>query len=76
MYLRVTFDRRMTWRRHIERTVVKALRTYIRIYYLHKSGRLRTNTKFTSYKALITSVVTYTAPPGSKYMADAHLLKL
>jgi hypothetical protein len=28
--LGVTFDRKMTWRLHIERTVAKAMRTYLR----------------------------------------------
>jgi hypothetical protein len=31
-YLGITFDRRMTWRLHIERTVAKAFRTYLRTY--------------------------------------------
>jgi hypothetical protein len=35
----VTFDRRMTWRHHIERTVAKALGTYLRTYILFKSER-------------------------------------
>jgi hypothetical protein len=35
-YLGVTFDRRMTWRHHIERAVAKALRTYISIHFLLK----------------------------------------
>jgi hypothetical protein len=31
-YLGVIFDRRMTWRPHIEQTAAKALGTYIRTY--------------------------------------------
>jgi hypothetical protein len=41
-YLGVIFDRRITWRLHIERTVAKAFRTYIRTYSLFKSERLCT----------------------------------
>jgi hypothetical protein len=47
MYLDVTFDRRMTWRHHIKRTVAKALCTYIRTYSLFRSARLSTYIKFT-----------------------------
>jgi hypothetical protein len=42
-YLGVTFDRRMTWRLHVERTAAKALPTYLRTYSLFKSERLSTN---------------------------------
>jgi hypothetical protein len=49
----------MTWRLQIERTVAKALRTYIRTYSLFKSDRLSTNIKLTLYKALIRSIMTY-----------------
>jgi hypothetical protein len=45
--LGVTFDRRMTWRLNIERTVAKALYTYIRTYSLFKNERLITNIKLT-----------------------------
>jgi hypothetical protein len=38
-YLGVIFDRRMTWRLHIEMIEAKGLRTFIRIYYLFKSER-------------------------------------
>jgi hypothetical protein len=31
-YIGMTFDRRMTWRHHIERTVAKALCTYVRTF--------------------------------------------
>jgi hypothetical protein len=66
---------RMTWRHHVERTVAKLLRTYIWTYSLFKSGNLNTNIKFTLYKALIMSVVTY-ACPSWDYAVDAHLFKL
>jgi hypothetical protein len=75
MYLGVTFDRRMTWRLHTERTVANALRTYLRTYSLFKSERLSTNIKLKLYKVLIRSVITY-ASPTWEYAADAHLLKL
>jgi hypothetical protein len=74
-YLGVTFKKRMTWRLHIERTVAKVLRTYLRTYSLFKSERLNTNIKLTFYKDLIRSITTY-ACPSWEYAADAHLLKL
>jgi hypothetical protein len=73
--LSVTFDRRMAWRHHSERTVAKALRTYVRTYSLFKSGRLSTGIKLTLYKVLIKSVKT-SACPTWEYVADVHLLKL
>jgi hypothetical protein len=74
-YLGITFDRRMTWRLHIERTLTKALRTYLRTYSLFKSERLSTNIKLKLYKAPIRSVMTYACSTW-KYAATAHLLKL
>jgi hypothetical protein len=38
-YLGVIFDKRMTWRLHIEMTEAKAFRTFIRMYSLFKSER-------------------------------------
>jgi hypothetical protein len=74
-YLGVTFDRRMTRRHHIKRTVAKALHTYVRTYSLFKSRSLSTNIKLALYKAVISSVMT-SACPTWEYAADAHLLKL
>jgi hypothetical protein len=74
-YLGVTFDRRMTWRHHIERTVAQALCAYIRTYSLIKSGLLSKNIKSTLYEALIMSVMTYVCPT-CEYAADAHFLNL
>jgi hypothetical protein len=74
-YLGVTFDRRMTWRHDIERTVAKVLRTYLRTYCLLKSERVSPNIKLTLYKALIRSVMIYVCPTR-EYAADSHLLKL
>jgi hypothetical protein len=62
MYLGVTFDRRMIWRFHIERTVAMALHTYLTTYSLFKSEHLSTNIKLTLYKTLIRSVMTYACP--------------
>jgi hypothetical protein len=71
-YLGPAFDRRMVWRFHIERTVTKALPTYIRTYSLFKYERLSTNIKFTLYKALIRMVTTYACPTW-EYVSDASL---
>jgi hypothetical protein len=57
-YLGATFDRRMTGRHHVEKTVSKALSTNLRIYSVFKSGRISTNIKLTFYKALIRSFMT------------------
>jgi hypothetical protein len=74
-YLGFAFDRRMTWRHHIEKTVAKALSTYIRTYSVFRYGCLSANSKLTLYKAQVRSVMTY-AYPAWKYVADAHLFKL
>jgi hypothetical protein len=57
-YLGVTFDWRLTWRLHIERTVDKALRTYLRTDSLFRNELLSTNIKLMLYNALIRSVMT------------------
>jgi hypothetical protein len=46
-YLGVTFNKRITWRQHIEMTKAKAF------YSLFKSWRLSANIKLTLHKALI-----------------------
>jgi hypothetical protein len=74
-YLSVIFDKRMTWRLHIERIEAKAFRTFIRLYSLFKSERLSVNIKFTLHKALIRSVMTY-ACPAWEFVAETYLLKL
>jgi hypothetical protein len=74
-YLGVTFDRRMTWRHHIERTVAKVLGTYKRTYSLLKIEHVSTNIKLTLYKALSRLVMTYACPTW-EHVANAHLLKL
>jgi hypothetical protein len=71
-YLRVIFDKRMTWRLHIEMIKVKAFRTFIKIYSLLKSERLSANIKLTLHKALIRSVMTY-ACPAWEFPPEYHL---
>jgi hypothetical protein len=58
-YLGLIFDRRITWRLHIEMIEAKAYTTFIRIYSLLKSEHLNANIKLNPYKALIASVMTY-----------------
>jgi hypothetical protein len=74
-YLGVIFDRRVTWKLHIEMTEAKIFRTFIRVYLLFKSERLSANIKLTLHKALIRSIMTY-ACPAWEFAADNHLLQL
>jgi hypothetical protein len=74
-YLGVIFDKRITWRLHIEVIEAKDFRTFIRIYSLFKNERLSANIKLTLHKALIRSVLTY-ACPAWDFAADTPLLKL
>jgi hypothetical protein len=53
----------------------KALRTFIRIYFLFRSGCLRANIKLTLHMALIRRVMTY-ACPACEFAGDIYLLKL
>jgi hypothetical protein len=68
-YLGVIFDKKITWRLHIEITEVKAFR----IYALLKSECLSANIKLTLYKALIRSLMT--CCPAWELAADTYLLK-
>jgi len=52
-YLCVISDSRVTWRQHIDSIDTKDLRTFIRIYSLLKSERLRAKSKLTLHKALM-----------------------
>jgi hypothetical protein len=61
-YLGVIFDKRMTWRLHIETIETKVFRKFIKIYSLFKSERLSANIKLTHHKALIRSVINYDFP--------------
>jgi hypothetical protein len=74
-YLCVIFDKRMTWRLHIEMTVAKAFMTFIRIYPLFKSEQLSANIKLALHKVLIRSVMTY-ACPAWEFVPESRLLKL
>jgi hypothetical protein len=74
-YLSVIFDKRITWRLHIEMTEAKAFRTFVRICSLFRSERLSINIKPTFHKALFRSVRTY-ACPAWELTADTCLLKL
>jgi hypothetical protein len=58
----------------IERTIAKALRTYIRTYFLFKSDHVSAYIKITLCNALISSVMIY-ASPTWECAADALLLK-
>jgi hypothetical protein len=74
-YFGVIFDKRTTWRLHIDKSESKALRTFIRIYSLFKSERLKAYIKVIHHKALIRSVMIY-ACPAWEFAADTYLLKL
>jgi hypothetical protein len=74
-YLGVIFDKKITWRLHIEMIEAKAFRTFIRVYSIFKSERLSANIKLTLHKALIRSVMTY-ASPAWEFATDSHLVKL
>jgi hypothetical protein len=72
---RVIFDKRITWRLHIQTVEAKAFRTFIRLYSLFKSERLSASIKFTLHKTLITSVMSYACPVW-EFAADTKLMKL
>jgi hypothetical protein len=61
-YFGVIFDKKVTWRLHIEMIEAKTFRTFIRIYSLFKSERLSTNIKLTLHKALMSNIMTYACP--------------
>jgi hypothetical protein len=75
-YLSVIFDKRITWRLHLEMIEAKALRTFVRIYSLWKSEPLSTNIKQTLHKSLIRSVITYACRPAWELAVDTYLVKL
>jgi hypothetical protein len=74
-YLGVTFNRKITWKTHIDWIVTKGLRAFIQIDSLLKSDKLSIKTKMTLYRARIRSKMTY-ACPAWESAADTHLLKL
>jgi hypothetical protein len=55
----MNFDKRITWRLHIEMIEAKAVRTFIRIYSFFRSERLSSIIKLALHKALIISVMAY-----------------
>jgi hypothetical protein len=61
-YLGVIFDKKVTWRLHIEMNKAKAFRTFISTYSIFKSKQLSSNIKLTLHKTLITSKMTYACP--------------
>jgi hypothetical protein len=65
-YLGVIFDKRTTWRLHIEITEAKAFRRFIRIYSLLKRERLIANVKLTLHKVLTL------VPPGNSDLTFHH----
>jgi hypothetical protein len=73
--LSVTFNRRVTWRLHIEKPAAKALGTYIRTYYIFKSEHLSAHIKLIVFRALIRLIMTYACPTW-EFAADTHLMKL
>jgi hypothetical protein len=74
-YLGVIFDKRITWRLHIEIIEANAFRTFIRNYSLFRSERSSVRIKVTLQKALSRSLMTY-ACYACELTTDAHLLKL
>jgi hypothetical protein len=70
-YLDVIFDRKVTWKLHIEMIEAKAFRAYS----LFKSERLSANIKLTLHEALIRPVMTY-ASSAWEFAADIYLMKL
>jgi hypothetical protein len=65
----------MTWRLRIETIEAKAFRIFIKIYSLLRNARLSAHIKFTLYKVLIRSVMTY-AYPARDFAAETRLLKM
>jgi hypothetical protein len=74
-YVGLIFDKRITWRLHVEMIETKTFRTFIRIFFVYRHERLIANIKVTLHKALIRSVMTY-ACPAWELAADTYLLKL
>jgi hypothetical protein len=73
-YLGLIFDKKVSWRLHIEMIEINAIRTLIRIYSIFKSERLSADINLTLHKALIRSI-TYACPTW-EFATDNGLLKL
>jgi hypothetical protein len=67
----VIFDKKITWRLHIETVAAKAYRTCIRLHFLFKSDQLSANIRLSHHEALIRSVMTY-ACPAWEFAAHTH----
>jgi hypothetical protein len=74
-YLGVIFDKKLTWKLHIETIATKALRIFLSIYPILKSERLIIGAKLIIYKKLIRPTLTYVCPAW-EFAADSYLLKL
>jgi hypothetical protein len=75
-YLGVILDSKLTYRKHINRTLCKANHRLRQLYpILNKSSPININLALTIYKSLIRSVITYAAPAWG-YAAKTHLNKL
>jgi hypothetical protein len=75
-YLGVIFDKRITWRLHIELIEAEVFRAFIRVCFLFKSERLRANFKKKDlHKTEIISIMTYACPTW-EFAADTNFLKL
>jgi hypothetical protein len=74
-YLGAIFDKRVTWRLHIEIIEAKTFRTFIRICSLPKSEYLSVSIMLTLHKSLNRSGMTY-ACCAWEFAADTYLLKL
>jgi hypothetical protein len=74
-YIDVIFDKKMTWRPHIEMIETKAFRTFIKAFPLFNSEQLTADIKTTLHKVHIRSVMTH-AYPAWEFAADTHLTKL
>jgi hypothetical protein len=74
-YLGVIFDKKITWRLHIEMIEAKVFRTFIKSIFPIHSERLSANIKLTLHKALCRTVTIY-ASPAWEFAAVSHLVKL
>jgi hypothetical protein len=74
-FLGVNFDKRMTWRIHIQTIEANSFRIFIKLYCLFKSEQIGANIKLTPHKALIRSIMTH-ACNAWEFAAEMRLLKL
>jgi hypothetical protein len=70
-YLGVIFDKRITWRLHIEMIEAKSFRTFIKVYSIFKSQPLGANITLILHKALIRLVMIYACTTW-KFAAYIH----